>query len=235
MQAPTTVYISGKQQLAASRRGNWSDFFIPEEKVPKIETLASNRPCFPPNPKQPSSNLKWPKGRTLVVDASSGPCRAAGRRRRRLDSLDDRLLRRHPRPRRGRRRQPGWWLVVQSSSLSFLFLLGAHTVGRARCAVFRAHICNDTTVNASFAAGLRVPTAAGGDAARPAGAVRIRQHLLPRPPRALKRKGISSSSLAHFGPQSGVWGTDQVAVEADPGAGGEEVQIGSEELQRWRG
>ncbi|WVZ72727.1 hypothetical protein U9M48_021143 [Paspalum notatum var. saurae] len=45
-------------------------------------------------------------------------------------------------------------------------LSGAHTVGRARCAVFRAHIYNDTTANASFAAGLRaaVCPAAGGDA-----------------------------------------------------------------------
>ncbi|KAF8714345.1 hypothetical protein HU200_027809 [Digitaria exilis] len=34
-------------------------------------------------------------------------------------------------------------------------LSGAHTVGRARCAVFRSHIYNDTAINASFAAELR--------------------------------------------------------------------------------
>jgi peroxidase len=46
-------------------------------------------------------------------------------------------------------------------------LSGAHTVGRARCAVFRAHIYNDTaTTDASFAAGLRgaVCPYTGGDA-----------------------------------------------------------------------
>ncbi|KAL6838802.1 hypothetical protein ACP4OV_031516 [Aristida adscensionis] len=44
-------------------------------------------------------------------------------------------------------------------------LSGAHTVGRARCAVFRARIYNDTAVNATFAADLRarVCPAAGGD------------------------------------------------------------------------
>nr|ACG43610.1 peroxidase 68 precursor [Zea mays] len=46
-------------------------------------------------------------------------------------------------------------------------LSDAHTVGRARCAVFRAHIYNDTaTTDASFAAGLRgaVCPYTGGDA-----------------------------------------------------------------------
>ncbi|KAL6626939.1 hypothetical protein ACP70R_030665 [Stipagrostis hirtigluma subsp. patula] len=45
-------------------------------------------------------------------------------------------------------------------------LSGAHTVGQARCAVFRAHIYNDTAaVNATFAADIRarVCPAAGGD------------------------------------------------------------------------
>ena len=44
-------------------------------------------------------------------------------------------------------------------------LSGAHTVGRARCAVFRSHIYNDTAADAAFAAGLRagVCPAAGGD------------------------------------------------------------------------
>lgn len=44
-------------------------------------------------------------------------------------------------------------------------LSGAHTVGRARCATFRAHIYNDTAVDATFAAALRgaCPFAGGGD------------------------------------------------------------------------
>uniref|UniRef100_A0A0A9D7M6 peroxidase n=1 Tax=Arundo donax TaxID=35708 RepID=A0A0A9D7M6_ARUDO len=45
-------------------------------------------------------------------------------------------------------------------------LSGAHTVGQARCVVFRAHIYNDTTVNATFAADLRAGVCpfTGGDA-----------------------------------------------------------------------
>lgn len=46
-------------------------------------------------------------------------------------------------------------------------LSGAHTVGWARCVVFRSHIYNDnaTTINATFAAGLRarVCPSTGGD------------------------------------------------------------------------
>jgi peroxidase len=45
-------------------------------------------------------------------------------------------------------------------------LSGAHTVGRARCVVFRSHIYNDTATNATFAAELRrtVCPYTGGDA-----------------------------------------------------------------------
>nr|CAB3504781.1 unnamed protein product [Digitaria exilis] len=45
-------------------------------------------------------------------------------------------------------------------------LSGAHTVGRARCGVFRSHIYNDTAINATFAAELRASGACpftGGD------------------------------------------------------------------------
>lgn len=46
-------------------------------------------------------------------------------------------------------------------------LSGAHTVGRARCAVFRSHIYNDTaaSINATFAAALRASVCpfTGGD------------------------------------------------------------------------
>ncbi|RCV25183.1 hypothetical protein SEVIR_5G144000v4 [Setaria viridis] len=45
-------------------------------------------------------------------------------------------------------------------------LSGAHTVGQARCAVFRSHIYNDTATNATFAADLRANVCpfTGGDA-----------------------------------------------------------------------
>ncbi|OEL20444.1 Peroxidase 4 [Dichanthelium oligosanthes] len=44
-------------------------------------------------------------------------------------------------------------------------LSGAHTVGQARCAVFRSHIYNDTATNATFAANLRANVCpfTGGD------------------------------------------------------------------------
>ncbi|CAO2186126.1 unnamed protein product [Urochloa humidicola] len=44
-------------------------------------------------------------------------------------------------------------------------LSGAHTVGQARCGVFRSHIYNDTSTNATFAEGLRANVCpfTGGD------------------------------------------------------------------------
>ncbi|THU54335.1 hypothetical protein C4D60_Mb10t24010 [Musa balbisiana] len=57
-----------------------------------------------------------------------------------------------------------FWSSIRSSKLHVIIPAGAHTIGQARCFLFRARIYNDTNIDPSFASSLRPNcSSSGGD------------------------------------------------------------------------